>query len=82
MLRQGAVPRENRFSSWRNETGLLHFFGNKTTQSFQASPIGRQTILRKFDWPACRQSPTRDFVSGYLNFTKFQEKNMNDSDKI
>ena len=42
MLRQGAVHRENRFSSWRNETGLLRFFGNKTTQFFSGQS----------DWPA------------------------------
>ena len=42
MLRQGFVHRENRFSSWRNETGLLRFFGNKTKQFFSG-----QT-----DWPA------------------------------
>ena len=57
MLGQGAVHRENRFSLWRNETGLLRFFGNKTTQFFQASWFGRQTILGKFDWPACRLQP-------------------------
>ena len=57
MLRQGAVHRENCFSSWRNETGLLRFFSNKTTQFFQASRIGRQTILGKFVWPACRLQP-------------------------
>ena len=42
MLRQGAVDRENRLSSWGNETGLLHFFGNKTTQFFSGQS----------DWPA------------------------------
>ena len=42
MLRQGAVHRENRFSSWRNETGLLRFFSNKTTQFFSDQS----------DWPA------------------------------
>ena len=42
MLRQGAVHRENRCSSWRNETGLLRFFGNKTTQFFSGQS----------DWPA------------------------------
>ena len=42
MLRQGAVHRENRFSSWRNETGLLRFFDNKTTQIFSGQS----------DWPA------------------------------
>ena len=44
MLRQGAVQRENRFSSWQNETGLLRFFGNtnKTTQFFSGQS----------DWPA------------------------------
>ena len=42
MLRQGAVHSENRFSSWRNETGLLRFFGNKTTQFFSGQS----------DWPA------------------------------
>ena len=42
MLRQGAVHRENRFSSWRNETGLLRFFGNKTKQFFSGQS----------DWPA------------------------------
>ena len=49
MLRQGAVLTGNRFSSWRNETGLLHFFGNKTMQFFQASQIGRQTILERLE---------------------------------
>ena len=42
MLRQGAVHRENRFSSWGNKTGLLRFFGNKTTQFFSGQS----------DWPA------------------------------
>ena len=42
MLRQGAVHRENRFSSWLNETGLLRFYGNKTTQFFSGQS----------DWPA------------------------------
>ena len=42
MLRQGAVHRENCFSSWRNETGLLRFFGNKTMQIFSGQS----------DWPA------------------------------
>ena len=42
MLRQGAVHRENRFSSWGNKTSLLRFFGNKTTQFFSGQS----------DWPA------------------------------
>ena len=42
MLRQGAIHRENCFSSKRNETGLLRFFGNKTTQFFSGQS----------DWPA------------------------------
>ena len=42
MLRQEAVHRENRFSSWRNETGLLRFFDNKATQIFSGQS----------DWPA------------------------------
>ena len=41
MLRQGAVHRENRLS-WGNKTGLLRFFGNKTTQFFSGQS----------DWPA------------------------------
>ena len=34
------------------------FLITKPHKFFQASRIGRQTILGKFDWPACRQSPT------------------------
>ena len=43
MLRQGAVQRENRFPSWRNETKHLRSFGNKTTQFF---------FPGQSDWPA------------------------------
>ena len=94
------------------------FLVTKPRNFFQASRIGQQTILGKFDWPACRLQPavshpcecekkseyteknlnlttkiallyrnlyqiqSQNFQSGYLNFNKFQAKNLKDSDKI
>ena len=41
-----------------HEISFLSYFDDRSMHFFSASQIGRQEILAKLNWPACRQSPT------------------------
>ena len=70
------VHRENRFSSWGNETGLLRFFGNKTTQFFSGQsnwPAHNSRKVRLAGMPATAGSlPPMNVQKDQLNMNEKQ----------